>query len=190
MKIEFKKKENSEEGFKYYNEFYGILLSYRKLLVNPCRKVFPILRQYINNTILSLISFAVILFFYCTNNKLLYLVFSILFFIIFLSSLYLYFRYRIVIKKQVDDHRKSYIDVDEEKIIFSTKSSTYSYKQNIYWENVKYILFNKYSIFFLPTKKSNPSFSCSIDYKDEILELLKKFNKIDLLVDNTKLYRG
>ena len=57
------------------------------------------------------------------------------------------------------------------------------------WEAIEYIIINKYSISVLPKNFSSVFIFAEINTKDEIYKSLKKYKKLDLLIDNSNQYK-
>ena len=57
------------------------------------------------------------------------------------------------------------------------------------WEAIEYIIINKYSISVLPKNFSSVFIFAEINTKDEIYKSLKKYKKLDLLIDNLNQYK-
>ena len=62
-------------------------------------------------------------------------------------------------------------------------------KLQLNWDSIQYIIINKYSITFLPKDETIIMIGISTEYKDEVLEEIKKLNKEELLIDNTEKYK-
>ena len=57
------------------------------------------------------------------------------------------------------------------------------------WEVIEYIIINKYSICVLPKNFSAILIGIEISAKDEVYKALKKYKKLNLLVDNSDKYK-
>lgn len=188
MKIEFEKCSGTKEDFKFFNEIYGIDMLRKKFLDNPSRKAVPILTKYVQYFLFCLLFFIIFLFLYLNEKSVLYLIVTIFYGILVVLSLTFYIAIKFVIKSRVKEQVDSVINVDNEKIIYSSKKNNDSRKITILWDSIQYVLVNKHSIYFFPKTKETSSFACSIDNKDKIIKMLDKFDKNDLIVDNTSLY--
>lgn len=62
-------------------------------------------------------------------------------------------------------------------------------KLQLDWDSIQYVIVNKYSITFLPKDETIIMIGISTEYKDQVLEEIKKLNKEELLIDNTKKYK-
>ena len=56
------------------------------------------------------------------------------------------------------------------------------------WEAIEHIIINKYSICVLPKNFSAILIGIEIGAKDDVYKSLKKYKKLDLLVDNSNRY--
>ena len=57
------------------------------------------------------------------------------------------------------------------------------------WEDIKHIIINKYTITIIPKTILNGFTSIDTKYKSEVIDTLKKYDKEELLVDNSSFYR-
>ena len=55
----------------------------------------------------------------------------------------------------------------------------------LYWDAIEYIIINKYSICILPKNFAHFAIYIEINAKNNVYKALKKFNKLDLLIDNS-----
>ena len=188
MKIEFKSSNDTKASFKFVNEVFGINMLRKKILIDPSRKVVPILTKYIQYFLFCLVFFIIFLVSYLNDKSIIYLIISIFYGILVVLSLTFYIFIKYVLKRNVKEQVDSVINVDDKKIIYSSKKTNYSRKITIPWDSIKYVLFNKYSIYFFPKEKNTFSFACSIKYKDKIIKMLDKFDKNNLIVDNIDFY--
>ena len=186
MRIEFRNSDNAKKRFKFLNEVSGIDSFRKKYLTNPYKKPVPILTEYISVSIYLLIFIFLFLVLYLNNNTIINLIFLIIIILLFELFLIAYFFMRLHLKISSKEHIDSFIDVDEDKIVYSSKKNNCLTLITIYWDNIEYVLINKRSIFFLTKTKELSCFSCSIDYKDKIIKMIDKYDKCDLVVDNTK----
>ena len=105
--------------------------------------------------------------------------------------LFIIFFYLVIILIIIKRHTKItlnesvYIKIDEDGIedIYENKIST-----KLYWDYIDYIIINKYSICVIPKSSYSILIGIEISSKDEVIECLKKYKKIDLLIDNTEIY--
>ena len=56
------------------------------------------------------------------------------------------------------------------------------------WKSIEYIIINKYSICVLSKNFSAILIGIEIGSKDDVYQALKKYKKLDLLVDNSSRY--
>lgn len=107
---------------------------------------------------------------------------SAVFFTLLIISIYLYFetKYRLKEKLKYGD---STIDIDEEGIkhIASDKTTI-----KMTWDAIEYILINKYSICVLPKNFSSILIGIEKQSQEKVIKALKKYQKLDLIIDNSK----
>ncbi len=180
MKIEVK-----ERGSKsYYDEFLFVVNKYRSLLKKPNVKVSKLtvfLKQYLLLILLSIIIFIAS---YIFTYDILFILFTGMLSILFIFSIY----YLILINKRINylmnETGSKIININKDYVEYSDEDKSYKVK----WENIKYVIINKYSICFMPYLKSEILISISTDYKDKILNAIKKYQKEKILIDNSNLY--
>ena len=79
-------------------------------------------------------------------------------------------------------HNNSIITIDETGIENKEENETSS---KLYWDAIEYIIINKYSICILPQNFAHFAIYIEINAKNNVYKALKKFNKLDLLIDNS-----
>ena len=105
--------------------------------------------------------------------------------------LFIIFFYLVIILIIIKRHTKItlnesvYIKIDEDGIedIYENKIST-----KLYWDYIEHIIINKYSICVVPKSSYSILIGTDISNKDDMIKALKKYKKIDLLIDNTEIY--
>ena len=111
---------------------------------------------------------------------------DLLSFVLFIVFFYLLF-VLIIIKRhtKITLNENVYIKIDEDGIedIYENKIST-----KLYWDYIEHIIINKYSICVVPKSSYSILIGTDISNKDDMIKALKKYKKIDLLIDNTEIY--
>lgn len=172
--------ESKEKGNKrYYNEIMYISSNYYIFKKNPRTKVHALTNIYIFDIILFSILFIVFILIPQIN----YLS------PIFFTMIFIYGYLLVEAKYRMRDHLKygnCIIKITEDGIenIFSDKTSV-----KLPWDAIEYIIFNKYSICILPKNFSAILIGIEISSKAEVYKALKKYEKINLLIDNSDKYK-
>lgn len=174
MTIESKEKGNK----KYYEEIMYISSNYYIFKKRPKTKVHSLINVYILDITLLFIMFIILLFIP---------IISYLSAIPF-TMLFIYAYLLVEAKYRLREYLKSgdsIIKIAEDGIenVCDNKLSI-----KLPWEAIEYIIINKYSISVLPKNFSSVFIFAEINTKDEIYKSLKKYKKLDLLVDNSNRY--
>ena len=176
MKLEITKRGSKE----FYDEVLYVISKYKDIINDSNIKIHGLRRDSINLGLVSLL-FSIICFlmyFFNKNNDIILYVGYFFIFLIILSIIY-YFIIVNRINKLRDPEDKIIIKFDTNKIYYSRSSAKY----NIKWEELKYILFNKYSINFIPKDKNNILLSISTEYKEQVLEAINKYKYSNLIIE-------
>ncbi len=181
MKFEFKERESRS----FYDEILFVAAYYKKIINNKYKKVTKLSTYMIKNIIISLLLIIVIGFYYYkTMNKLNFFMLGILIAIVLYCIYYLIF-----IKKRIDAFvnykGKMTITINDKKIEYKDENN--SFKAD--WDQIAFILVSKYSICFIPKTRENAMITLNSENKDKLISVLEKYNKKDLLVDNSGRYK-
>ena len=170
------------------DETSTIINSYKKLFLNPYRKIVRISTRLIIN-ILILVIYLILLslytFFYNTN-----IVFPILIGIIASLTILKISRFIIYnnsLNKLAIINSNSELIIDEKKLTLNKKASNISCY--IEWNNIKNILITNNCIVFMKNSFSKRDFNSIIiprDYESEVINALETYNKIDLVIYNKR----
>ena len=176
MKIEIKERGSRE----YYNEILYIASKYKKIIKNPKTKVNNFTKSKIIYSIIAvLVILAYIYLYYIYNDVLFIFLSGIISFALLYNIMYL-----ININKRIDifmnEEGIKEITLKEDKIIFKDKNKELS----VDWDNVKYIIINKYSTSIIPNVITLPIISVENKYNKKIVDSIKKYNKESLLINN------
>ncbi len=102
--------------------------------------------------------------------------------VLFAMYVYLFFETRYRLNEYLKNDN-SEIVVDEDGI-----ESRYPGKVSakLYWDSIEHIIINQNSISVLPYNFSSIIIFMEVHSKDELLKALKKYDKLSLVVDNSK----
>ena len=174
MTIESKEKGNK----KYYEEIMYISSNYYIFKKRPKTKVHSLINVYRLDIILLFIMFIVLLFIPSIS----YLS------AIPFTMLFIYAYLLVEAKYRLREYLKSgdsIIKIAEDGIenVCDDKMTV-----KLPWEAIEHIIINKYSICVLPKNFSAILIGIEISAKDDVYKALKKYKKLDLLVDNSNRY--
>ncbi len=174
-----------EEKNKYLDEAFSIARHYNSLINNPYKKIIPYVRERIYLTVAltvyvvsMLIIFKEVMLFNCFVAG-----FFLLAIIFFLKDILAVRKY---ISTETKRDANSVLIIDKEKVTLDNKNNHITYE--CLWENIKFILISNYCISFVPISRDTSRFviTIPIDYKKECFNLLEKYNKMDLVINNKK----
>ncbi len=169
----------------YYDEFLYVAFRFRDFKRRPKRKAYRITKFLLLVMSIVLISLLLSIKIYLYFNEILYIaLITILSFILLFSIIY-FVRVKKSINYFLNNHDTKKIDFNKDGIQYND-----NYKSIfLNWNNVSYIIINKYSICFL-SKENNILISIFNNYCEDVIKGLKKYNKENLLIDNTSLYKN
>ena len=170
-------KSREKENKKFFDEFYYIALNCGSFRKHPNKKARSATKYLIFLAILFFVSSIALMF--VPDADLLSFALYIVFFYLVITL--------IIIKRHTKKmcSENSIIKIDEDGIetVYENKIST-----TLYWNYIEHIIINKYSICVIPKSNYSILIGIEISSKDEVIKCLKKYKKIDLLVDNTEIY--
>ena len=174
MKIKIK-----ERGPKsYYDEFIYIAYFVKNYIKNPNKRVHRMTHYLMTNIVVVVLTIIFELFFYKIYKD------GFMLFVIGLLTLLLLYLviYLVMVIKRIGIYKS-----DNKEVTFALEKDGLLYESeelniNLKWENIKYVIVGKYSIVFIPFSLKYLITSISIEYKDKVVEGLKKYKKEDLLV--------
>ena len=185
MRIEVKEREKS-----FFDECLYITNFFPRVLRKPNKKVMSATRAFLR-TLIGYLIYTIIFIFIGINDN--FDTLTVIFLVIFLLFGLLCFIYFLNVKKQIkfymnDDGKSSFFEINEDGVKVESYIGTSSLLK---WDLVKYIIINKETISFLPDKISVTSvvLFVSTKYKDEVVNAIKKYNKEELIIDNSELYK-
>lgn len=181
-----------EKSKKFYAESFYISYFLNIITNNPKKKTESIINHFFKPLLLFLILFLFALYaFFKTyyskahdifvKNMKVYIIIMVILFVLFLGYLLIIIFMAININNL---YKKS------DNILYYDKNKLSLYNGSILvseisWDNVKYIIFNKYSITVIPYKEVS-KYIMSFDAKNKqaIENIIKKYNKNDLIINN------
>lgn len=183
----------------YYNECLYIMMNYNKIKNNPHKKVHALTKQLL---LLELICLGIIIIGIITFLLTKYipiLIVLVPFTYILIQNIYTHLLANRRIKDEINnkvvnnitnkvESKKDEIVLKEEHKDSKNKKVTVE-KNKKKWEDILYIIINKNTICYLPKENATDLICTSINEKDKILKDIDKYNRKDLLIDNTELYR-
>lgn len=172
-------KNHEKENKKYYEEIMYISSNYYIFKKRPQTKTHSLLKVFGLYSLLFLI--LLIIFLFIPSMTIL----SGICFVLFLVYTYLLVETNYKLKEYMK-HNDSSIIIDETGIESKEENITSS---KLYWETIKYIIINKYSICVLPKNFAHFAIFIEISSKEEVLKSLEKYNKTNLIVDNSNKYK-
>ena len=184
MEIEINKKPTRD----FYDELLYITTNYKKYLDNRnklAKQTTSAVTKYLIFTIIGVI-FSLSSYLIFDKDNFFLLTGAIFAICMILSIIYLR-----IIKNNMNllltnsEKNKSTLIIDDKNVSLKKDSST----TKISWNTIDSILINKYSIIFLPGEIINPYIAIPSTYKKEVITALKKYKKIELLIDNSELYK-
>ena len=175
MKIEINHCNNKK---KFIDEITYISTKYDKLKIYPHQKI----GLYTNNLLKIIITYILVPIFLLllnhvyTDDFIKIATYSLTGFCIFINIyvIKIYVKIKSKIKKELNEKVDSIITIDEKKIILKNNNSKIT--AELEWENIKYILYSKYSITFIPVDNKYVLIGIPIEYKDELLKAINKYN--------------
>ena len=171
---------NNEKGNrKYYEEIMYISSNYYIFKKRPQTKTHSLLKVFGLYSLLFLILLIIFLFIPSM------IILSGICFILFLVYTYLLVETNYKLKEYMK-HKDSSIIIDETGIEKKEENITSS---KLYWEAIEYIIINKHSICVLSKNFAHFAIFIEISSKEEVLKALEKYNKTNLLIDNSNKYK-
>lgn len=166
----------------YYGEVLAVMSNYSKLVENPRQKVRGLDSQALLLTGIAavfLVIFSILFMLDSTNKLYLYVV------IIFLISLILGIIYNILVYRRISKLKNNNSD---KKLVIEDEYVELHIGDERFRLNLKdmhWIIFNKYSITFLPKIEGASLIAIEIKYKSQVIDNIKDKS---LIVDNSNLY--
>ena len=191
------KLENLEKDYEErQDEFISTITSRKRLIENPKYKIKSYKKRYKNNLLLSGIYLLTILILYVPfilSRKeslieginlwvfILWLIILVLFILILINS----HRYNknLKEKKNARTKDKKVLVIDKDKVELQSKNEQ---SISINWNNIEMVLLNRYGILFLTKNDNTISIGIPIWYKEEVIDILKKYKKDNLIINKVE----
>lgn len=178
------------------DEFISTITSRKRLIENPQYKIKSYKKRYKNNLLLSGIYLLTILILYVPfilSRKeslieginlwvfILWLIILVLFILILINS----YRYNknLKEKKNAITKDKKVLVIDKDKVELQSKNEQ---SISINWDNIEMVLLNRYGILFLTKNDNTISIGIPIWYKEEVIDILKKYKKDNLIINKVE----
>ena len=169
----------------YYYEFFYITSFYKRFINNIKLRAKNLMNLYLTTLIMSIVVVVLIVINIALDN---YDYFDIVILSIFSYFIFAYSIYILRLKRNLNiymnDRCSNTIEINENGI----KKINDRDEILIKWDNIIYVMISKYSITFLPKEMPSILLGIPIEYKDKVIKGLEKYNKKDLLLDNSGLY--
>ena len=170
-----------ERGSKdYYNEFLYVAFNYKKILNNPNKKAKKITNSLLLYGLFIILSILLFIYFYKTDNSKLYLVFIGMFIFILLADIFMLFFSCNRIKEYMNEKGSKTINIEKDFISYKDNNKSF----RVDFDDLKYVVINKYSICFIPKNKLSALISVNIEHKKDVIDAFLKYKKDYLIVDN------
>ena len=170
------------ESNDYYGEVLAVMSNYQKLVKNPNQKIRGLNKQAILLTGISLaflIIFSLLYMSDSSNTMYLYVV------IIFLVAFVLGIIYNILIYRRISKFKNNASDkkliIDDDFVEMRIGNEQFTLNLN----DIQWIIFNRYSITFLPKSEGATLIAVEIKYRNQVIANIKEKS---LIVDNSDLY--
>ena len=191
------KLENLEKDYEErQDEFISTITSRKRLIENPKYKIKSYKKRYKNNLLLSGIYLLTILILYVPfilSRKeslieginlwvfILWIIILVLFILILMNS----YRYNknLKEKKNARTKDKKVLVIDKDKVELQSKNEQ---SISINWDNIEMVLLNRYGILFLTKNDNTISIGVPIWYKEEVIDILKKYKKDNLIINKVE----
>ena len=181
MRIEIIDNDKKE----YYDEVLYVSSHYKRFLNNPTRKAKGEAQNTIVWTIITTVILIVFLIMYFTTKSMNNLYIAGLYMLILAYALY----YLSLVNKRIDlmmnsDLKKS-VEINNQYVEY--EDGKQSLKIN--WDEIAYVMIQKYSICFIPKSPTSLFVTISRLYQDQVLKAVEQAGKSSLVIDNSKAYK-
>ena len=181
MRLEIKENASKE----YYDEFLYIVFRHRKIRRCPRKKAYRLSKYLMCYNIICIIFIIFFILVYIKTKDPLFLFLDGMLTIIFMFFVI----YSMIVKKRLEMYLQNkgvkIVEFNENGVEYIDDDKNIRVK----WEDIKHIIINKYTITIIPKTILNGFTSIDTKYKSEVIDTLKKYDKEELLVDNSSFYR-
>lgn len=182
MKIEVKERGTRS----FYDEFLYIAFNYRSFRKRPHKRAYRLTSYLIGNECFVLLAIILFALSYKEGSDVVDVFLMGMFAFLFIYILF----YLIItikrIKSFMNTKGSKTINITEYGIEYSDEDKTLK----LAWNDTQSVIISKYSICFLPKVMTGALISVTVNYKDEIIKCLRKYQEESLLADNSSLYKG
>ena len=180
MKIEIDSKPNKN----YYDEHLYVVNYYKSIKKKPQKKVHRMTRLLLGYEVFALLYIA-LLCFACKGNfsTFTYVALTGLV-IVALTVILLLGRVVKGLNDLMKENLQKTIEITKDEVSYLDENK----KVSIKWDNVEFVVINKYSTAFFSKDATNLIISVSMDYKTQVLQGIEEAGRMDLVVDNSGKY--
>ena len=104
------------------------------------------------------------------------------FIFVFILDVYIYISCIKRIKNYINDKGIKHVNIEKEYVEYKDDNKSFKVK----FKDIKCVIMNKYSICFIPNSLNNAIISMTIEYKNDIINVLKKYKREELIINNWK----
>lgn len=173
MKVEISDKGTSN----YYDEYLFLIQNRNKLYSNSNIKIKKSSSSIYLYLLISSMIFVSFLIWYLISKSTLQLCVMILFLFLVIFSLVVIRLIKSRIKMLLDNHQTTKFEITNTCISVENKNK--KYELNL--DEIKKVVIGNYTITFVPNDINKEFITTRIEYKDEIIDTLKKYKKENLI---------
>jgi len=181
MRLEIKETGTKE----YYDEFLYVVSKHKKFKKNPRRKAYQFTKFLLVYNIICFLSIIIFVLFYLDSEDPFYLFLDGMLTVMLMVEMIYQVIYTQRINMFMNNKGVKIIEFNENGVEYIDDDKNIRVK----WEDIKYIIVNRYTICILPKTIVSGFTSLNSKYKDELINTLKKYNKESLLIDNSGFYK-
>lgn len=178
MKFSIKERGSKE----YYNEFLYVAFNYKMFLKNPHKKTHKLTNMLLYYGIMLLLFIGLFIYFYMDESNSFYLICTGIFIFVFILDVFIYISCIKRIKNYINDKGIKHVNIEKEYVEYKDDNKSFKVK----FKDIKCVIMNKYSICFIPNSLNNAIISMTIEYKNDIINVLKKYKREELIINNWK----
>ncbi len=189
-----------EKAYKdYYNECLYILLNYSKIKNNPRTKVKSLTKVLLVREIIFIVLTIITIIAFIISKYIPILILTSIIILLLAQNMYTHIlasnRIKNEMKTTITNNVKSKVTPKKNEIVVTKEVKDDNNKkiklseQKSEWDDILYVIINKYTICYLPKKDATKIICASINEQERILKDIDKYNRRDLLIDNSDLYK-
>ena len=172
MKLEIKECGNNS----YYDEFLYLVQNYKKIRNNSIKNVHGLFKSGYLYLVVSCVIDVLFLVLYLLKKENIFLYVVIFFSFLVVFSLVYIFMISNKIKQLKNNFKESTFEINESSVSLSASSNV-----TLNWNEIERIMVNKNTIVFIPKDMNKAFITMRSEYKNEILDAIKKYNKENLI---------